>query len=228
VALFAGLSGWAYPEWRPDFYPAGLSPSRMLPAYAEVFGTVEVNNTFYRTPAPEAIAGWRDQAPPDFLFSVKASRAITHRKRFADTGELLERFAELLRILGDRLGPVLFQFQTIADVAQLRDFLGQARSHFPRVVAEFRHPSWMTDETFEVLRSVDAALCATETDDGSDPHIAAHGFSYVRLRRTAYTAEELAGRLAALRELSAGDHDVFAYLKHDVENAVLLRAALAP
>jgi len=225
VALYAGLSGWAYPEWRPAFYPAGMPTAKMLPFYAGSFNTVEINNTFYRTPKPEAIVGWCSQVPPHFRFSVKVHRAITHRKGFAATTEFFDANVELLKTIGPLLGPVLFQFETIADVPQLADFLVTVKRHFARVVVEFRHPSWLTDATFDALRAADVAMCQTETDDGCDPDVSATGFSYLRLRRSSYTAAELRGRLDALRVLAA-ERDAFVYLKHDVENAVLLRQLL--
>ena len=223
MACYAGLSGWAYPEWRGPFYPAGTTGSRMLPHYALHFNTVEVNNTFYRMPSADAIAAWCDQVPPDFRFSFKAHRAITHRKQFAATTDIFDRFADLLAVVGPRLGPVLFQFDTIADVDQLTDFLGSAKSRFSRVAVEFRHNSWFSEAAFDALRAADVALCRTETDDGSS-HTVPASFSYVRLRRTTYSPGELHDRLAALHSLAA-THDVYAYLKHDVENAVLLRQA---
>src|SRR5262249_49269920 len=142
--------------------------------------------------------------------------------QFAATNDMFDRFAELLHGAGARLGPVLFQFETIADVPQLADFLGAARARFGRVVAEFRHQSWFSPATYDVLAAADVPLCRTETDDGQAPVVTGPTFSYLRLRRSAYTVETLQARLAELGTL-AGAHDVFAYMKHDVENAVLLR-----
>jgi uncharacterized protein YecE (DUF72 family) len=225
MSLYAGLSGWAYPEWRSAFYPARLPTPRMLGFYAQAFTTVEVNSTFYGIPKLNAIAGWCEQVPPTFRFAFKAHRAITHRRRFADTTDFLERFAEPIQGVGHRLGPVLFQFETIADVSQLAEFLGRVKGYFPRVVAEFRHPSWLTEATYDVLRAGGVAMCQTETDEGCGPGVPATGFSYLRLRRSDYTAVDLENRLRALQKLSAPEHDVFVYLKHDAVNAVLLRDA---
>ena len=198
----------------------------MLAFYASHFDTVEINNSFYRMPNPEAVRAWTDQAPPGFLFSFKAHRAITHRKRFAEGSEFLDRFAELLTIVGSHLGPVLFQLDTIADVPQLADFLAMAKARFGRVVVEFRHKSWFADATYDVLRGAGVAMCQTETDEGTDPQLDASDFAYRRLRRSSYSAAELGDRLAELRTLAAG-REVFAYLKHDAANAVLLRDLLA-
>ena len=188
--MYAGTSGWAYPEWRPAFYPEGMPANRMLAAYARHFATVEVNNTFYRMPKEQAFAGWRAAVPPEFKFAFKAHRAITHRKNFAAMGDMLARFAELLGPMGSTLGPVLFQFDIIADVPQLTDFLAMVKPSFPRVVVELRHKTWLTDECFDVLRAQDVALCRTETDEGTEPEVET-SFAYLRLRKSAYAGPEL-------------------------------------
>src|SRR5690348_8111617 len=103
--LHLGTSGWSYPEWKGAFYPSRIAGGEMLPFYARHFSTVEINNSFYRMPDPEAVRTWAEQAPPGFLFSFKAHRAITHRKRFAGSSEFLDRFADLVASVGSRLGP---------------------------------------------------------------------------------------------------------------------------
>jgi uncharacterized protein YecE (DUF72 family) len=223
MSLFAGMSGWSYPGWRGAFYSPDQQPGGMLGSYAARFNTVEVNNTFYRMPTTSALAGWSEQVSATFQFAIKAPRAITRQKRLADNTDLVARFCDLLTTMGSRLGPVLFQFETRADTAQLADFLAIIRPRLRRIVMEFRHASWLTDETFELLHCNSVALCETETDDGCDPSIGAANFSYIRLRKSAYTAIELDERIGRLAALADGDHDVFCYLKHDVENAVLLR-----
>ncbi len=195
----------------------------MLAYYARHFRAVEVNNTFYRLPGPEVIARWCELVPPGFRFAFKAPGAITHRKRFAGTGEIVTRFADLVAVAGTRLGPVLFQLDTVADVDQLAEFAALVKLRFPRIVFELRHPSWLVEPVFDLMRAHDVGLCQTETDDGCDPPLPAKSFAYARLRKQAYTAAELRDRLARLEALAAGGRDVFAFLKHDVENAVLLR-----
>jgi len=223
MALFMGMSGWAYSEWRGAFYPAAARGDRMLAYYAQHFASVEVNNTFYRLPSPETVAGWCDLVPETFRFSFKAPGAITHRKRFGTPSDYLDRFAGLLTVVKSRLGPVLFQLDTVADVEQLREFASHVRPRFERIAFEFRHASWYDEAVFDILRASDIALCQTETDDACDPPLGAREFSYVRLRKSAYSGDELAERVARLEALTAGGRDVFGYLKHDVENAVLLR-----
>jgi uncharacterized protein YecE (DUF72 family) len=223
VTLFVGMSGWAYPEWRGAFYPAGLASVEMLPAYAAVFGTVEINNTYYRMPAAATLAGWANRVPSEFRFSFKANQGITRSKEFANRGDRLNWFCHQIEATGEHLGPVLFQFESRADLPQLATFLELARPLVQRIVVEFRHKSWFTDGTYELLRAQGVALCQTETDAGCDPLVSAPDFSYVRLRKSAYTSDEVRERLNGLRETAVAGRDVFCYLKHDVENAVLLR-----
>jgi uncharacterized protein YecE (DUF72 family) len=223
MGLFAGMSGWAYPGWRGDFYAPGESSAHMLAAYAEHFGTVEVNNTFYRMPKQEVLATWVGQVPSAFTFSIKANRRITQTKRPADGADAIAWFCDQLSAVGSRLGPVLFQLESRSDLEQLDGFLALVRPRLARIVIEFRHASWLTDQAFDILRSHNAALCQTETDDGNDPYVPASDFSYVRLRKSTYTAAELSERLERLAKLAEPNHDVFCYLKHEVENAVLLR-----
>jgi uncharacterized protein YecE (DUF72 family) len=106
-----GCSGWNYPHWRGTVYPKGVPTRRWLEHYAALFGTVEVNHTFYRLPPRSAVERWVEQTPPGFLFSVKASRFLTHMKRLTDMGVGLERFYERIEPLieSSKLGPVLWQ-----------------------------------------------------------------------------------------------------------------------
>ena len=109
--VHVGCSGWNYKAWRELFYPKGLPTNRWLEHYAQHFGTVEVNSTFYRLAKPEVVARWLEQVPDDFVFSVKASRYLTHIKRLANIGPYVERFYAGIQPLVEagRLGPVLWQ-----------------------------------------------------------------------------------------------------------------------
>jgi uncharacterized protein YecE (DUF72 family) len=223
MTLFAGMSGWAYKEWQGGFYARDLAASEMLPAYARVFNTVEINNTYYRMPAAASLAGWVGRVSNGFRFSFKANQGITRSKEFASRGDRLQFFCKQIEAVGKHLGPVLFQFESRADLTQLAEFLKIARPLLSRIVVEFRHKSWFTDEVYDMLRVNGVALCQTETDAGCDPLVSAPDFSYVRLRKSAYTPDEVRKRLGQLRSMAADDHDVYCYLKHDVENAVILR-----
>src|SRR5918993_4254857 len=147
-----GCSGWQYRHWRGDFYPADLPQSRWFADYALSFDTVEINNSFYRLPSAETFTKWREQAPPRFLYAVKASRFLTHMKKLKDPEDPLFRFFENVRELGNKLGPVLYQLPPNfgINLERLERFLESihpvARQAGLRVrphhVVEFRDPSW--------------------------------------------------------------------------------------
>jgi uncharacterized protein YecE (DUF72 family) len=155
-----GCSGWMYDDWRGRLYPEGLPKKRWLERYAEVFGTVEVNSTFYRLASRDAVAEWVARTPPDFLFAVKASRYLTHMKRLTDLDRGVDRFYERIEPMvdADRLGPVLWQLPE--NFHRDEDRLANALAGLPagRHCFEFRHPSWFTDEVMALLREHGVAL----------------------------------------------------------------------
>ena len=109
MSVRIGTSGWVYQHWRGIFYPRGLPPSEWFAHYAREFDTVEINNSFYRLPDAGTFDAWREQAPPGFLYAVKASRYLTHLKKLKDPEDPLRRFFERAGHLGATLGPVLYQ-----------------------------------------------------------------------------------------------------------------------
>ena len=145
--------GWSYRHWRDSFYPQGVPASRWFKYYASVFNTVELNSTFYRLPTEKALGSWHDNAPPGFVFAAKASRLITHFRRLQDCEEALATYLEHIVLLGEHLGPILYQlppnFQREDGI--LRDFLSLLPAA-QRHVFEFRHASWWSDEVYDLLR----------------------------------------------------------------------------
>jgi uncharacterized protein YecE (DUF72 family) len=137
-----------------------LPARRWLEHYATLFNTVEVNYTFYRLPSPSAVESWVKQTPPDFLFTVKASRFLTHMKRLTDMGVGLERFYERIEPLieSSRLGPVLWQLpeRFRRDDERLAFVLERLPSG--RHCFEFRHQSWFVPEVYALLREHGVAL----------------------------------------------------------------------
>src|SRR5690606_31819146 len=106
----SGIGGWIFAPWRSNFYPAGLPQRRELEYASRRLATIEINGTFYGAKKPEHYAGWRDQVPDGFVFSLKAPQAITQRGRLGDKRAALEDFVAGVLHLGDRLGPLLWQF----------------------------------------------------------------------------------------------------------------------
>lgn len=230
--VFAGTSGYSFKAWKGGFYPAKLPDKQLLPHYAGRLATVELNNTFYRTPTPEAIAGWCNAVPPEFRFSVKAPQRITHVSRLKDAS-LLAPFADLLAGFGERLGVVLFQFPPHFRLTIER--LHAFRSAWPRAIPtalEFRHPSWDIAEVREWMRREGLAWVVNDSDDATEegeaergsaePTVdsvalasaAAGGVSYVRLRRARYSDAHLQAWADALVSLEGR---AFVFFKHEVQ-----------
>lgn len=216
--LFVGTSGWAYPTWKPDFYPAKLAQKKFLEHYATQLNTVEVNFTFRQLVKETTIQNWMEQTPAHFRFGVKAHQVITHIKRLKGTEEFLPRFLATIAPLASagKLGPVLFQLppNLKADASLLRDFLAIVPRALPAAF-EFRHDSWFTDVTWEDLKSHGMALCVAETEERTTPDVVTGPFVYYRFRKPSYTEEERHGMVARIGEHMAAGRDVFAYFKHE-------------
>jgi uncharacterized protein YecE (DUF72 family) len=199
VNIAVGTSGYAYKEWKGTFYPADLPADGMLKYYGERFGTVEINNTFYRTPSEKVVLGWAAEVPDGFTFVLKASQRITHRKRLKDAGEEVQYFLKTANVLGPKLGPTLFQLppNLKKDLPRLTDFLALVPRTW-RAAFEFRHASWLDDDVFAALKDHNAALCIADTDPEEGerepltiPTVATADWGYLRLRRAAYPKPDL-------------------------------------
>ena len=230
--LFAGTSGWAYPTWKPDFYPAGTAATRFLEFYATKLTSVEVNYTFRALPTAKMLQGWLAATPANFRFSFKAPQRITHFKRLVECGDDVAQFVAALEPVHEaaKLGLLLFQLPPNfkADVERLRGFLAIAAlrtAKAPRIAFEFRHESWFTDEVSAILREHNAALCIAESEDLLTPEVqTAADYTCYRLRRDGgYSTLEIdafAKRFMALAE----ERDVYVYFKHEDEPTGALNA----
>lgn len=216
MRILVGTSGWSYKEWKGSFYPADLPSDDMLRYYATRLPAVEINNSFYRIPKEKVLLDWAAQVPPEFRFVLKASRRITHINRLANEDDTLGYFLRTVNVLGDRLGPTLFQCPPSLrkDIGRLRDFLAAVPRTW-RSALEFRHQSWFDDEVYEALRSQDVALVAVDEDEQTWPLVPTASWGYLRLRRTEYGDDELRGW--AERIGSQPWKEAFAFLKHDEE-----------
>lgn len=217
--VYAGTSGWAYPAWKPAFYPAKLASTKFLGYYASRLNSTEVNYTFRRFPTEKLLAGWVETTPPDFKFAIKSHQSITHIKRLKETAESTAKFISALKPLRDanKLGPVLFQLPPFlkCDAARLKNFLAELPKG-TRAAFEFRDVSWFTDEVFSLLRDVKAALCVAESEKLETPNIQTTDFSYLRLRDPEkLTSPKAWKELLARVEESKSRGDVFAYFKHE-------------
>lgn len=235
-----GTSGWSYDDWTEVLYPPGTPAGRRLEAYAAVFDTVELNASFYHWPPDRTFAAWRDRLPAGFAMTVKAPRGLTHAKRLAQPEAWIDRIAGGLGELGDRAGQLLVQLAPdhARDDDRLDRFLGLLPDRWPTAV-EFRHPSWLVDDVFEILTRHRAAYVVMSGAElpvvprvtcdrvyvrfhGPDPH---------RLYAGSYGEEELTRWAERIRAWEADGHRVWAYFNNDgqgnaVRNARTLLAML--
>jgi len=187
--LSVGTSGWSYPSWRPDFYPAGTANEDFLAWYAARLPSVELNSTGYRLPSEEQFARWAAAVPDGFTFAVKAPpRALRD----------IATFDERVRRLGDRLGPVRVVVESPRDDGLLPLLLGSTDL---RIALDLRHESW---------DGVDVAPAVRVNDWEADAP-----FRYLRFREPPHSEQELAEIAARIEALLAAGVDVFAYFRHE-------------
>lgn len=216
--IFAGTSGFAYPQWKPQFYPANVPAKKFLEYYAQRLNCVEINYTFRRMPAATTLESWVAATPPGFLFALKAHQRITHILRLKNASAATDLFLRAIDPLRSarRLGPILFQLppQMRADVPLLADFLAQLPPDL-RYAFEFRHPSWLSDETYRLLESNRVALCVAESEKLEVPEVITAGFVYFRLRKPEYSPEDIHAIAGHAGELLQRDKDLFLLFKHE-------------
>jgi uncharacterized protein YecE (DUF72 family) len=235
-----GCSGWNYKSWKDELYEG--TPARLwLRHYARFFDTVEVNNTFYRLPLASSVARWVEETPPDFLFSVKASRYLTHVKRLTDMEEGVRRYYERIEPLArsPKLGPVLWQLP--ASFRRDDDRLGHALACLPsgRHCFEFRHASWFVEPVYDLLRAHGAALVIGDRPEvkSFQAHVFTTSWTFVRFhygsrgRRGNYSERELEEWARRFEDWSR-EVEILAYFNNDwevfaVRNALWLKRRLS-
>jgi uncharacterized protein YecE (DUF72 family) len=216
--LYAGTSGWAYPSWKPDFYPPKLAQTKFLQYYATKLNAVEVNFTFRQLLKETTAQKWIEATPAGFRLSIKAHQVITHIKRLKNTEDFIPRFLSTIEPIAraEKLGPLLFQLPPNMKVDA--NLLGEFLATLPRAVAsafEFRHASWFTDEIFDLLKQGNRALCIAETEERITPDVVTADFCYYRYRKPSYTADERRVMVDRIREHLGQGRNVFAYFKHE-------------
>jgi uncharacterized protein YecE (DUF72 family) len=235
-----GCSGWNYKSWKDEFYEG--KPARLwLEHYARCFDTVEVNNTFYRLPLASSVAAWVEQTPPGFLFTVKASRYLTHIKRLTDMEQGVRRFYERIDPLvrSPKLGPLLWQLP--ASFRRDDDRLAHALERLPsgRHCFEFRHSSWFVEPVYELLRAHEAALVIGDRPEvkSFQAHAFTASWTFVRFhygsrgRRGNYSERELEEWARRFEDWSR-EVEILAYFNNDwevfaIRNALWLKRRLS-
>jgi uncharacterized protein YecE (DUF72 family) len=219
-----GASGWTYKEWSSTFYPPKLPTNRWLEYYAEHFDTVEINGSFYRLPSAETFAAWKERAPENFIFAVKASRFLTHVKKLKDPEEPIERLTSRCRKLGDRLGPILYQLppRWKLDIDRLRAFVEMLPRDLTHVL-EFREQSWFAGPVRELMEEHKIGFCVHDMPDLDCPDWVTAPPVYIRFHgptKTKYTGsypDELLARWAQrIRGYRSSGYPVFAYFNNDI------------
>ena len=229
ATLYAGTSGFAYAAWKPDFYPAKLPANQFLKHYATRLGAVEINYTFRRLPAAATLAAWVEATPPGFVFAVKANMRITHILRLKNAEQATAIFFKAIDPLRSarRLGPILFQLppQMKRDDALLAAYLATLPTDL-RYAFEFRHPSWLVEETYGELRRRNVSLCVAESERLEVPEVITADFVYYRLRKPDYTAADVEAMAARSKELLATGRDLYLMFKHEETAEGALNAEL--
>ena len=228
--FLVGTSGFAYSDWRNRFYPKGVAQSRWLEYYAQQFSTVELNATTYRLPKEPQVQRWCATVPDDFIFTVKLSRLITHRK---DLPARLDVFiANYMQRIGcfDRrkLGQILCQFPPFLkrDEDRLKSFLDKLPTEY-RYAVEFRNRSWNEESVYEILRRRGMAFCIHDYPKAKTPDVITADFAYVRfhgytaLYAGSYPKRTLQRWAKRLRALGPAAKRVFVYFNNDVEAAAV-------
>ena len=226
-----GTSGWHYDHWIGRFYPEKMRKEDWLEYYAQHFDTVEINNTFYHMPREQTMVNWRDKVPPNFLFAVKASRYITHIKKLHSTTEEVARFSALADLLGDHLGPILYQLppSLYKDLQRLDEFILSLPKR-ESAVFEFRDKSWYDQETFDLMNERGVALCVHDMDDKAPPRLVTGRVAYVRFHGTSgryagnYADSILQDWANWLQSQIPNVRAIYAYFNNDVSGHALNNA----
>lgn len=237
--LYIGTSGWFYRGWKTIYYPEDLPPNEWFKFYAKDFNTVEINSTFYRGAKKANLRKWKKEAPPGFLFTLKAFRIITHIKRLKDAHEDLKSFLKEAQSLEESLGPILFQLPPSLKCSPelLRSFVSSLPVEH-RFAFEFREESWFNSKEVEdILREKNCAFVIVSAPNLPEVIKVTADWAYIRFHgKTAwynylYSDEEMRSWASKIKEISSIVKDFFAYFNNDtkayaIKNAKLLRELL--
>lgn len=241
MPCFVGTSGWYYEHWVERFYPAEILKSELLPYFSRYFSTVELNNSFYRLPTVQSFENWYEKTPGNFIFSVKASRTITHYRKLVNIEGSLDIFLNRAVSLKEKLGPILYQLPPSLkkDINLLKSFLTNLPDRLTaknlRQTIEFRNSSWLDKETFKLLSRFNIAYCIISMQGFPVCLETTADFVYIRMhgaaRTISYSDKELRKWVDYIKDFLQKDLDVYIYFNNDyqayaVENAKRIKELL--
>jgi uncharacterized protein YecE (DUF72 family) len=216
--LFCGTSGFAYPTWKPGFYPEKLPSAKFLSYYSTRLNAVEINYTYRRLASASTFEKWVAGTEPNFMFLPKAHMKITHSLKLKDAEEFTRVFLDSLEPLraAGRLGPILFQLAPSfkADLPLLSEFV-RLLPKTSRYVFEFRNASWFNEDVYKVLREANVGLCLAENETIETPHVITADFVYLRLRKPDYTESELGEIQRRVKVYLRNGYVTYAIFKHE-------------
>jgi uncharacterized protein YecE (DUF72 family) len=234
TGVWIGTSGWVYKEWAGNFYPKGWPKKREFDYYVRHFPSVEINATFYRLPTQKTVRGWRERSPAGFVFAVKGSRFLTHIKRLKDTGRGLTNYFNRLKPLQERTGPILWQLapnfvKNEETLRRLERFLSRLPERYQHAV-EFRHPSWMDEQIFALLRQHNVANVWLSSLRMPADHTVTADFVYLRFHGLEggayhdYTEAELQPWATQLARVARKGLPAYVYFNNDLNTRAPLNA----
>jgi uncharacterized protein YecE (DUF72 family) len=218
-----GTSGWTYKHWKGNFYPDNLPQRCWLEYYTEHFATVELNASFYHIPKASTARGWAERTPPDFRFSVKVSRLITHVHKLHGCQETVEWFFREMEPLRDKVAAFLFQLPPsfLPQPERLENFL----SLLPpdnRYVFELRNPEGYSGDIPKLLERFGIAFCIHDLQGQETPHIVTSSLVYIRFHGAearysgSYSEAELAEWASRIQSWSGEGREVLVYFNNDI------------
>jgi uncharacterized protein YecE (DUF72 family) len=220
--IYVGTSGWNYDHWKGPFYPKDIKPKDEFKYYIDHFKTVEINSTFYRLPSKKTLLNWKKSSPKDFIFSIKASRYITHVKRLKEPKKSLSIFLSLIKNIKPKLGPILFQTPPNwkVNIKRFENFIKFLDKNY-KYAFEFRDRSWLIEDIFDLLKKNNLAFCIYDLQGFQTPIEITADFVYVRLHGPksaysgSYSKKNLKKWAKLFKKLKKNKLDIFCYFNND-------------
>ena len=218
MTLYVGTSGWAYPKWKPGFYPDGLPQKRFLEHYSTRLTACEINATFYRIQSDTTVNNWHESTPDDFRFAVKGHRMISNVRDLRPSPErrdILGEFVTSLQGLGDKVGALMLQFsaQLPEERAGFEALLEALPAGIPFAV-DLKHETWNVPEVSEAVFAKGGTLCISDYEGLAPGSLPPGAVAYVRLRAETYDDRQR-DEWATLLQKEAKERDVYAFVKHE-------------